>query len=143
MTARRVQKTWTPEISAEQSSYTAAMRPHAQQIMKKAKIGLKDQSRSCQFTSPSKYAEKVTELKHSIVCYEELDCYNKYANKPVHYTKDDELQLLPRKDKLTPEQGTLTVIIPQQNRYNESEHPEDYLLRNKRKDWLGTILYQQ
>ena len=118
------------------------MRPHAQQTMKKAKIGLKDPSRICQFTSTSKNAEKVTELKLNLVCYEDLDCYNKYADKPVHYIIDDELQLLPRKDKLTQEQGTLTVIIPQQKRYNESEHPEDYLLRIKRKDWLGTILYQ-
>ena len=58
-----------------------------------------------QFTSPSKNAEKEGDLNLSIVSGEEFDSYNKSDGKPVHTNIDDELQLLPKENKLTPDQG--------------------------------------
>ena len=59
-----------------------------------------------QFTSPNKSSgEKETDLNLSIVSDEEFDCYNKSDGKPVHTNIDDELQLLPKDNKLTPGQG--------------------------------------
>ena len=45
------------------------------------------------------------DLNLSIVSDEEFDCYNISDGKPVHTTFDDELQLLPKDNKLTPGQG--------------------------------------
>ena len=45
------------------------------------------------------------DLNLSIVSDEEFDCYNKSDGKPVHTNIDDELQLLPKDNKLTPGQG--------------------------------------
>ena len=60
-----------------------------------------------QFTSPSKSTgERETDLNISIVSDEEFGCYNKPEGKPVQTNIDDELQLLPKDNKLTPGQGT-------------------------------------
>ena len=37
---------------------------------------------------------------------DDFECYNKSEGKPVHTNIDDELQLLPKENNLTPEQGT-------------------------------------
>ena len=36
---------------------------------------------------------------------DDFECYNKSEGKPVHTNIDDELQLLPKENNLTPEQG--------------------------------------
>ena len=41
----------------------------------------------------------------SIVSDEEFDCYNKSDGKPVQRVIDDDFQLLPKDNKLTPGQG--------------------------------------
>ena len=58
------------------------------------------------FTSPSKNPrEKEMDLNLSNVSDEEFDCYNKSDGKPVKTNIDDELHLLPKNNKLTPDQG--------------------------------------
>ena len=60
----------------------------------------------CQFMSPSKNTgEEETDLNLSIVSDEEFDCYTKSEGKPVQTNINDELQLLPNDNKLTPGQG--------------------------------------
>ena len=56
-----------------------------------------------QFTSPNKNTE--TDLNLSIISDDEFDCYNKSEGKPIQTNPDDELQLLPKENNLTPEQG--------------------------------------
>ena len=55
--------------------------------------------------SPNKTTEKSTDLNMSISSDDEFECYNKFQCKPVHRNIDDELQLLPKENSLTPEQG--------------------------------------
>ena len=45
------------------------------------------------------------DLNLSIVSDEEIDFYNESNGKPVHTNIDDELQLLPKENKLTSDQG--------------------------------------
>ena len=68
----------------------------------------KEQSRNNkgQFTSPNRSpGETETDLNLSIVSDKEFDCYNESDGKPVHANIEDELQLLPKDNKLTPGQG--------------------------------------
>ena len=57
------------------------------------------------FMSPNKNTEKGVDLELSIVSEEEFDCYNKSDDLKVRTNIEDELQLLPKDNKLTPEQG--------------------------------------
>ena len=57
------------------------------------------------FTSPNKIVETEVDLNLSIVSDEEFDCYNKSEGKSVHTNIDDDLQLLPKENKLNPDQG--------------------------------------
>ena len=67
----------------------------------------KDQPRNNkgQLTSPRKNVQKGVDLNLSIVSDEDFDCYNKSEGKPDHANIDDQLQLLPKENKLTPDQG--------------------------------------
>ena len=56
-----------------------------------------------QFTSPNKNAG--TDLNLRIISDDEFDFYNKSEGKPISTNPDDELQLLPKENNLTPEQG--------------------------------------
>ena len=71
-------------------------------------IKKKDQPRNNngQFTSSSKSSDKEADLNLSMKSDEDdFDCYNKSEGKPIHTNVDDELQLLPKENNLTPEQG--------------------------------------
>ena len=81
-----------------------------------------------QFTSPNKNAG--TDLNLSIILDDEFDCYNKSEGKPVQTNIKDELQLLPKDNNLTPEQGSKK----KKNRQNRLEGQIDYLLQNKPKN---------
>ena len=65
----------------------------------------KDQPRNTksQFTSPSKNTGNGLNL--SIISDDDFECYNKSEGKPVQTNIEDELQLLPKNNSLTPEQG--------------------------------------
>ena len=67
----------------------------------------KDQPRSNQglFTSPNNNADKDTYLNLSIISDDEVECYKKFDGKSVHTNIDNELQLFPKENNLTPEQG--------------------------------------
>ena len=72
------------------------------------RIKRKDQPRNNkgQFTSPRKTADKDADMSLSIISDEDdFDCYNRSEGKPVHTNIGDELQLLPKENNLTPEQG--------------------------------------
>ena len=56
-----------------------------------------------QFTYPNKNTG--TDLNLSIISDDEFDCYNKSERKPILTKIDDELQLLPKENNLTPGQG--------------------------------------
>ena len=58
-----------------------------------------------QFASPNKNTDRETDLKLSIISDDDFECYNKSEGKPVHTNIDDELQLLPKENNLTLEQG--------------------------------------
>ena len=67
----------------------------------------KDQRRNNrgQFTSPNKNANNY-DLSLSIISDDDnFECYNKSEGKPEQTNIDDELQLLPEENNLTPEQG--------------------------------------
>ena len=71
-------------------------------------IKKKDQRRNNkgQFTSPSKKADKEADLTLTIISDEDdFDCYNRSEGKPIRTNIDDELQLLPTENNLTPEHG--------------------------------------
>ena len=74
------------------------------------------------------------DLNLSIVSDEEFDCYNKSDGKPVQTNIDDELQLLPKDNKLTPGQGILKEKIKETNRKHRLEDQVDYHLQNKPKN---------
>ena len=95
-----------------------------------------------QFTSPNKNSgEKVMDLNLSIVSDEEFDSHNKSDGKPVHTNINDELQLLPKDNKLTPGQGIYTGI-------NKIAEPQPSVRRSRRLPFakqtekLGVIPYQ-
>ena len=95
-----------------------------------------------QLTSPSKNTgEKETDLNLSIVSDEEFDCYTKSEGKPVQTNIDDELQLLPKDNKLTPGQGTYKgrskITEPQ-----TSVRRSNRLPFAKQSEKLGGIPYQ-
>ena len=60
------------------------------------------------FTFPNKNAG--TDLNLSIISDDEFDCYNKSEGKPVQTNIENELQLLPKDNNLTPEQGRYKKI---------------------------------
>ena len=71
-------------------------------------IKKKDQARNNkgQFTSPNKIADKEADLNLSIISDEDdFYCYFRSDGKPIHTNIDDELQLIPKENNLTPEQG--------------------------------------
>ena len=71
-------------------------------------IEKKDQPRNNkgQFTSAIKNTDKEADLNLSNVSEnDDSDCYNKSEGKPIHTNIDDELQLLPKENNLTPEQS--------------------------------------
>ena len=77
----------------------------------------KDQPRNNkgQFTSPNKSTG--TDLNLSIISDDDFDCYNMSEGKPVQTNIEDELQLLPKDNNLTPEQGR----YKQKNKKNPAE----------------------
>ena len=84
-----------------------------------------------QFTSPNKNA--VTDLNLSIISDDEFDCCSKSEGKPVQTNIEDELQLLPKDNNLTPEQGRYKKKN-KKNQQNWLEDQIDYLLQNKPKN---------
>ena len=100
----------------------------------------KDQPRNNkgQFTSPNKNTGN--DLNLSIISDDEFECYNKSEGKPVHTNIEDELQLLPKNNSLTPEQG----------RYKKNKHkkPTESVRRSnrlpfgKQTEKLGGVPYQ-
>ena len=69
----------------------------------------KDQPRNNkgQFAS-DKNNDKEADLNLSIISDEDVfDCYNKSEGKPIHTNMDHEIQLLPKENNLTPEQGII------------------------------------
>ena len=95
-----------------------------------------------QFTSPSENTgEKETDLNLSIVSDEEFDCYTMSEGKLVQTNIDDELQLLPKDNKLTPGQGTYKGK-------NEITEPQTSVRRSnrlpfaKQTEKLGSVPYQ-
>ena len=72
-------------------------------------------------------------LNLSIISDDDFDCYNKSKGKPVQTNIEDELQLLPKNNSLTPEQGRYKKKN-QKNRQNWFEDQIDNLLQNKPKN---------
>ena len=84
-----------------------------------------------QFTSPSKNTG--TGLNLSIISDDDFDCYNKSEGKPVQTNIEDEIQLLPKNNYSTPEQGRYKKkkLKKRQNRLKDQI---DYLSQNKPKN---------
>ena len=119
--------------------------PSANKSREKRRLAKKkEQSRNNkgQFTSSSKNTrEKETDLNVSIVSDEEFDCYNKSEGKPVQTNIDDELQLLPKNNKLTPGQG----IYKGKNKISESQtsvRKSNRLPFAKQTEKLGSVPFQ-
>ena len=81
-----------------------------------------------------------TDLNLSIISDDEFDCYNKSEGKPITTTPDDELQLLPKENNLTPEQGRYKRKH-QKTKPTESVRRSNRLLFAKQTEKLGGVQY--
>ena len=134
MTNHPAQNPWTWKLVAETHIYARKEMPQPINHERSEDwLKTKDQPRNNkgQFRSPSKNAEKEgVGLNLSIVSDEEFDCYNKSDGKLIHTNIDDELQLLPKENKLTPDQGI-----------HEGKNQIDYLFTAKQTEKLDRVPY--
>ena len=91
-----------------------------------------------QFTSPSKNTGN--DLNWSIISDDDFECYNKSEGKQVQTNIEDELQLLPKNNSLTPEQGRYKKKNPK--KLTESVRRSNRLPFAKQTKKLGGIPYQ-
>ena len=105
-------------------------------------IRRKDQPRNekGQFTSPQKNTGNMTDLDLSIVSDDEFNCYNNSEGIPIGVNVDDELQIHPKKTRLSPEAGINHghIITKQTTPVRRSRR----LPFAKRTEKLGGIPYQ-
>ena len=112
----------------------------------------KDQRRNNkgQFTSPSKTAEKEMDVNLSFVSDEEFDCLTKSEGQPVHTNIDNELQLLPKENKLPPtkvyiKEKTIepSISVRKSNRPPFANKPKNYAeyhtIRTLQRNFTGQI----
>ena len=102
-------------------------------------IKRKDQPRNNkgQFTSPSKIADKEADMNLKTISDEDdFDCYNGSERKPVHKNIDDELQLLPKENNLTPEQG---INIKKPKTPEPIKNPKDFISQIKPENRRSTV----
>ena len=76
----------------------------------------------------------------SIISDDDFDCYNKSEGKPVKPNIEDKLQLLPKNNSLTPEQGRYKK--KNQNKPTESARSSNRLPFAKQTEKLGGVPYQ-
>ena len=85
----------------------------AQTLNSRKKRGLDKKKRPAEkqqgtVDTPTKNNDKEMDMNLSIISDDDdFKCYNKAEERPVHSNIDDELQLLPKENNLTPEQGII------------------------------------
>ena len=107
------------------------------------RVQRKDQPRNekGQFTSPQNNTGNITDLDLTIISDDEFNCFNNSDGKPIHTNVEDELQIHPKKTRLTPQTGI--------NHGHVTTTPKTPIRRSRRLQFakqtqkLGGNLYQR